>query len=257
MSGTNVQLVRLQKNNVKVEILGKPGMVTKFREGKCSLNDAIIDDTIFSNSAKGEVASDADIAALGTGCKGRDLVELILKTGKYSLTAAEKREMVEKRHLEVVNFIHENFIDSTTKLPHPVVRIENALKEIKANIDPDHDAEHNARALIPKLQTVIRLTESTIEGQVVIPNSKLGQCVGLVYNLCKVGREEYGAENAYFNVTIAPGRYDALNEQLSRASNGLAVFKIAGAAATSEKTGEQEKTQVRKKPGKGGKGKHK
>lgn len=253
MSATNVQLVRLQKGNVKVEILGKPGMVTKFRDGKCALKDAVIDETVFSNSSKGEIASDADMAAFG--CKGRELVELIMKQGKYSLTAAEKREIVEKRHLEVVNFIHDNFIDSTTKTPHPVVRIENALKEVKATIDPDHDAEHNARALIPKLQRVIRLTESTIEGQIVIPNNKLGQCVGLVYNMCKVGKEEYGAENAYFNVTIAPGHFDALNEQLSRASGGLAVFKIAGAAASTEKSGEAEKTAIKKKPGKGGKGK--
>ena len=249
MSSASVQVVKFQKNGAKVEILGKPGMVTKFRDGKCSLKDALIDDTIYANSSKGEVASEADIAKLGS--TGRELLELILKTGKYSLTAAEKREIVEKRHIEVVNFIHDNFIDSTTKTPHPVVRIENALKEIKANIDPDQDAEHNARSLIPKLQTVIRLTESTIEGQIVIPNSKLGQCVGLVYNMCNVGREEYGAENAYINVTISPGHFDALNDQLSRASGGLAVFKIAGACATSEKSGEAEKTQVKKKPGKG------
>ena len=252
MSATNTQIVRFQKNGVKVEVIGKPGMVTKYRDGKCSLRDALIDDTIYANSSKGEVASDADIAKLGA--KGNELLELILKTGKYSLTAQEKREIVEQRHVEVVNYIHENFIDSVARVPHPIVRIENALKEIKFNIDPDHDAEHNVRAIIPKLQTVIRLQESKIEGQVIIPNNKLGQTVGIVYNLCDVGREEYGPENAYFNVTVSPGKYDQLNDQIAKASGGLAVFKIAGASATAEATGPVEKTKVAKK-GKGKKGK--
>lgn len=249
MSATNVQLVKYSANGVQVELLGKPGMVTKYREGECSLKDALIDDTIWANSSKGEVAAAADVAKLGAS--GQALLELILKKGKYSLTAQEKREMVEKLHRQVVNFIHENFIDPSARTPHPVVRIENALKEIKFNLDTDKSAENNARSLIPKLQTIIRLEESTIEGQVVIPNAKLGQCVGLVYNFCTVGKEEYGPENAYFTVTITPGKFDDFNQQLARASGGLAIFKIAGASASAEKTGEVEKTKVAKKNNKG------
>ena len=245
MSQTNVQLVKFQKNGAKVEILGKPGMITRYREGKCSLSDALLDETIYSNSSKGEVASESDIIKLGA--KGKELLEIILKTGKYSLTAQEKREMVETRKVEVINFIHDNFIDSSSRVPHPMVRIENALKEIKANIDPEVDAEHNVRSILPKLQTIIRLTETSIEGQVVIPNDKMGQCIGICYNLGNVSREEFGPQNAYITLTVSPGKYDALNDQLSRASQGTAVFKIAGAAASTENVSEVEKTRVKKK----------
>ncbi|KAH0791042.1 ribosome assembly factor SBDS [Histomonas meleagridis] len=245
------QVVTYQKNGVKVEVLGKPGKVTKFREGQCSLADAIADDRIYTNSSRGDVASEADIGKLGLS--GRELLEEIMKNGKYSLTAQEKREIIEKRKLEVINFIHQNFIEPSTRTPHPVTRIESALQEIKARIDPDISAERNVRALLPKLTTVIRLSESQIEGTVVIPNTKLGQAIGICYNLGTVTREEYGPENAYISLTVSPGKFDALNEQLSKMTNGQAVFKIAGASCTTEAAQEVEKTRVRKKPGKGGK----
>ena len=244
------QVVSYQKNGVKVEVLGKPGKVAKYREGQCSLADALADERIYINSSRGDIASEADIAKLGLS--GRELLEEIMKNGKYSLTAQEKREIVEKRRLEVINYIHQNFIESSTRTPHPVTRIESALQEIKAKIDPDISAEKNVRALLPKLTTVIRLTESQIDGTVVIPNSKLGQAIGICYNLGTVTREEFGPENAYISLTISPGKFDALNDQLSKMTNGLAVFKVDGATCTTDAT-QVEKTRVRKKPGKGGK----
>lgn len=252
MSATNVQLVKYSANGVTVELLGKPGMVTKYREDQCSLKEALIDDTVWANSSKGEVAAQADLAKLG--CSGQALLELIMKKGKYSLTAQEKREIVEKLHNQVVNFIHENFIEPSSRTPHPVVRIENALKEVKYNLDTEKSAEANARAIIPKLMTIIRLEESIIEGQVAVPNAKLGPVVGLIYSFCTVRKEEYGPENAYFQVTITPGKFDDFNNQISKASGGQAVFSIAGAAASGEKVGEKENKKVIKKGGKGGHG---
>ena len=255
MSQASVQLVKYQKNEVKVEIMCKPGMVTKFRDGKCGMNDVLIDDRIYTNSSKGEVASEADIRKIAAN--SHEALEIILKTGKYSLTAQEKREETEKLRLATINYIHENFVDSTTGRPHPVTRIESAIAEIKGRIDPDKDAEANARSMIPKLQTVIRLQESQISGVLQIPNSKMGQCIGICYNLGKVTREEFGPEHAYISMILTPGQYDQFNDQISRASGGEAIFKIDGAAATSEENGPKEETKVRKakgKPqGKGGK----
>ena len=253
MSAASVQIVKFQKNNVTVEVIAKPGMVTKYREGKCGLQEALVDDRFYSNAGRGTILGEADITKLG--CSGRELLELVMKQGKYGLTAAEKREMVEKKKMEVVNFIHENFVDSVSGLPHPIVRIENALAEIKAHYDSDQEASKIVRSLLPKLQTVIRLKESFIEGTVKIPNSKIGQCIGICYNLGTVGKEEYGPENAYIELTISPGKYDSLVDQLSRMSQGEAVFQIKGAAATSDEPKEQ--TKVKKKPQQGNKGKRK
>jgi rRNA metabolism SBDS family protein len=249
MSQTEIQLVRLQRNGVKVEVLGRPGMVTKYRDGKCALSDAVHDDRIFANASKGDLASDADLAKLG--CRGQALLELILKTGQYGITAAERREMVERRRAEVVNYIHDNFVDSTTGRPHPVVRIEAALAEVKASFDPDADAERIANGLLSKLQSIIRLQKKIIEGTVRVPVARLGQVIGICYALADVGQQEYGTEFAYVEIAVTPGKYDQLVEQLGKASAGTAVFEIKGSAASVE--GAKEATAAVTQPDKGGK----
>lgn len=247
------QLVKFSKNGVNVEVICKPGMVTKYREGKCGLNDCLVDDRIYSDSSKGDVAKEADLAKLGA--KGHELLELIVKTGQYSLTAAEKREAVEKKRLEVVNYIHETYVDSTTGRPHPVTRIEAALTEIKAQYDPAIETERLVHSLIPKLQVIIRLQESIIEGTVKVPVNKVGQVIGICYNLGTVVNQEYGSEHAFIKMKVTPGKYDALIDQIGRASGGQAVFQIAGALATQE-SNETETTKVRKTKGRGKGGKH-
>jgi ribosome maturation protein SDO1 len=217
-------------------------MVTKYREGQCTLADALLDDRIFSNSSNGDLASEADIAKLGP--RGPELLDLILKSGQYGLTAAERREMVEQRRLQVVNYLHDNFVDSTTGRPHPVTRIETALTEVKANYDPDQAAERIVQALIPKLQPIIRLQKKIIEGRVKVPVAKLGQVIGLCYGLGDVGQQEYGTEFAYIEMNVTPGKYDQLVEQIGKMSAGEAVFEIKGSAASEE--GVKETTKADK-----------
>jgi hypothetical protein len=53
--------------------------------------------------------------------------------GELQLTAAERQEKIDKKRKEIVNYIHKYYIDPKTKLPHPVVRIEGAIDEIKVS----------------------------------------------------------------------------------------------------------------------------
>mgnify|MGYP001030765563 FL=1 len=81
----------------------------------------------------------------------------ILNDGELQLTAAERKEKVDKRHREIgmssmmlllmlpprsrarwltrirasVTYINKYYVDPKTKLPHPVTRIENALDSMK------------------------------------------------------------------------------------------------------------------------------
>ncbi|KAH0789469.1 ribosome assembly factor SBDS [Histomonas meleagridis] len=202
MQHTQYQIVHFQKNGVKVEIIAIPGMVSKYREGLCSLEDAIIDGKIYTSASKGNIVSKTDLEKIGIN--GRELLELIMKTGKYGLTAQEKKDKIETKKLQVINFIHQNFIEPTTKKPHPVSRIESALQEIKAKYDIDKSAERIVRSLLPKLTTIIRLSEHQIECIIVIPNKWLGKIINVCYNMGNVLHQEYNPENVIVHISISP-----------------------------------------------------
>jgi ribosome maturation protein SDO1 len=66
-----------------------------------------------------------------------DCIKIIMEKGEYNLSTAERKEKVEKKRKEIINYIHKYYTDPRSKTAHPVTRIEGALSEIKYNIDPD------------------------------------------------------------------------------------------------------------------------
>jgi ribosome maturation protein SDO1 len=67
--------------------------------------------------------------------------------------------------LTVVNYIHKYYIDPRTKTPHPVVRIENALDQMKINVDPDMAAERQVQEkVLKKLPEILPIKRSEMSG---------------------------------------------------------------------------------------------
>lgn len=248
----NVQIIKMEKNGGAIELLCKPGMITKFRKGECQLSDVLLDDRLYSNSSKGDLAPQNLIDSFGK--KGQDLLEYILKEGKYQLTTQEKREMVEQCRKDVVRYIHNTYIDSVTKLPHPIQRIELALQEIKFNPEPEKSVESNVKSILNKLTGIIRLTESTMSATVTVPNKHIGKVASIIYSNCNVLKEDYGKEAAVFEIEFAPGKYENLHDQLAKSSGNEAVMHIAGALPDEGAEGSKNKGG---KNAKGGKGKKK
>jgi len=68
-----------------------------------------------------------------------------------------------------VNYIHKYYADPKTKLPHPVLRIENGLNEIKARIDPESPTEKQVLDIMKTLITVLPCKKMEMEGVIVVP----------------------------------------------------------------------------------------
>src|SRR5690606_5633601 len=49
-----------------------------------------------------------------------DVIKKILAEGEFQLTTAERREKVEKKRAEIINYLHKYFVDPKTGHPHPV-----------------------------------------------------------------------------------------------------------------------------------------
>ena len=248
----SIQVIKVEKQGNTLELICKPGMITKFRKGECSMNDVLIDDKIYSDSSKGDLAPQSAMDLFNK--KGESLLEYILKEGKYQLTTQEKREMVEQCRKDVARHIHNNYIDSVTKIPHPLQRIELALQEVKFNPDPDKSVEANVKGILNKLTNVIRLTESTINATVTVPNKYIGKASGLIYSSCNVLKEDYGKEAAVFAIELAPGKYEYFYDQLAKLSSNEASMHIEGALPDEGAEGSKNKGG---KNAKGGKGKKK
>lgn len=163
------------------------------------------------------------------------------------MSIQERREAVEKKRVEIVNYIHKHYIDPKTNKPHPIVRIENALADSKARYDPDQPTEDQANALVDKMLKILPLKRSDMEGVVKVAHQYVGVVSGILKKYCQDINESYDSEGCTYTIGFLPGDYDSISSNLHKVTQGNFKFEVEG---LSESKPEEEN----KSKGKGKKG---
>ena len=130
-------VARLILDGEKFELLVKPDPALEYKMGKRSdISSALVSDEIYSDANKGSRASSEKMMKHFKTTDSVDIAKQILAKGELNLTTDQRRKMVEEKKRQIVQFINRSFVDPKTHLPHPIVRIEAAMEEVRVPIDP-------------------------------------------------------------------------------------------------------------------------
>ena len=99
------------------------------------------------------------------------VAEIILRKGDLNLTTDQRRKLVEEKRKQIVATIARNFVDPRTGLPHPPLRIEQAMAEIRVSIDPFKDVNEQTKLVIDELRGILPLKSERIKLLVKVPYS--------------------------------------------------------------------------------------
>lgn len=135
---TDTVVVVFDKDGAHFEVLCKKNTVLDYRAGKIGVDKCLITDDIFTNAGKGDRAAVAALeAAFGT-TDSREIAIQILKEGRYSMTAAERKRLCDERLDEMMNMICGSYIDAQTGHILDRASLQAALDRIKGfKTDPD------------------------------------------------------------------------------------------------------------------------
>jgi ribosome maturation protein SDO1 len=226
------QVVKFKDKKITFELLVKPNTVLQFRSGKIGLDNTLFSDDIFTNYSKGEKAKANDLQGTFGTDNLKECAKVILEKGEYNLSTAERKEKVDKKKKEIINYIHKYYTDPRNKTPHPITRIENAFEQIKYNVDPFKLTEQQAQDVVKlMINTGLPLKKSEIEAQLTLKHAYLGQAGAIVKKWCKIMSDSYNAQGATYRITMVPGDYDAFMKELDSITKGDYDFKIEGASA--------------------------
>jgi len=64
------------------------------------------------------------------------IAEKILQKGDLNLTTEQRRRMTAEKRKQLITFITKTFVDPRSHLPHPPLRIEQAMSDARTSIDP-------------------------------------------------------------------------------------------------------------------------
>ncbi|MCD6431163.1 ribosome assembly factor SBDS [Candidatus Bathyarchaeota archaeon] len=226
--GEKYTVARLTKGNEHFEILVKPEKALDYRTGKISaITEVLVTETIFSDANKGtKVSEEALRKAFGT-TEPLKIADVILKKGVIQLTTEQRRKMIEDKRKQIIAFISRQCVDPRTNLPHPPLRVEQAMQQIHYSIDPFKPVEEQAKEIIKLLRSILPLKMEQVAVGVRIPAEYAAKAYGTVKGFGTIKREEWRADGSWYGVLEMPaGLYGPFLEKIGEITKGNAEAKV-------------------------------
>ncbi len=221
-------LVRYSHSGEKFEILVDPDKGLSYKRGELSdITNVLMLDTVFTDANKGEKPSMGKLEeAFGT-TDPMKVAEIMFEKGTFLLTAQQRKQMTEQKLKQIINTISRTYVDPATKLPHPPLRIENALTEAKVSIDPFKDAEEQVKEVVKALRPHLPLSMESVEIAIKIPPDYASKSYGIVKNMGEIKRDEWQSDGSWIAViTISAAMQGDLLDRLGKATQGNLQTKI-------------------------------
>jgi ribosome maturation protein SDO1 len=220
-------IARLNKEGKHFEILVDCDKALEFKEGKnVTLEEVLATFDVYFDVKKGEKASENELKSAFDTEDMKEVITQILKKGEIQLTAKHRESEREEKLKKLINLIHRNAVDSKTGYPHPVARIETALKDSKFRIEDHKSAEEQVEIALSALREQIPIKFERREIEITVPTAAAGLAKGIV-SKHKVLKEEWLNDGSYYAIVEIPsGIMDELFDALNKVSHGQVESKI-------------------------------
>ncbi|KYH42526.1 MAG: RNA-associated protein [Candidatus Bathyarchaeota archaeon B63] len=221
-------VARISIRGKTFEILVKPDPALSYRRGKSvPLSDVLVADVVYSDANKGFRVSEDDLQkAFGTR-DIRKIADVILRRGTLQLTADQRRRMIEEKRRQIITFISKQCVDPRTKLPHPPLRIQQALEQVHFSVDPFREVEEQANEAIALIRSVLPISTEKISVSVKIPARYVGKAYGAVKSFGSIRKETWHSDGSWSAVVEMPaGLYGPFLEKIGETTRGNAEAEI-------------------------------
>ena len=221
-------IARLTKDNEHFEILVKPEKALDYRTGKVSrITEALAAEIIFADAHKGTKVSEEQMQKAFETTDTLKIADIILKKGTLQLTTEQRRKMVEDKRKQIIDFISRQAVDPKTNLPHPPLRIENAMEQIRYPIDAHKSVEEQARDIVKLLRPILPLKMEQILVAVRIPAEYSARSYGAIKNFGEIRQEEWRADGSWYGkIEMPAGAYASFLNKLGDITKGNGETKI-------------------------------
>ena len=214
-------IARIKKGVEEFEIFVDCEKAIQFRDGNGGIRDVLVAEYIYKDAKKGLHASEHEMEKFFDTKDVLKIAEKIVKEGNIQLTKEYRNKLRDEKRRKIIELIRLNAVDSKTGLPHPIMRIENAMEEARVNIDEFKSAEDQLNDVVEKLRSVLPLKFEVKKFQIRIPAKFAGKCYGVVKRYGKLTSETWGNDGSLIVVMeIPPGMSEEFFGQLNNITHG-------------------------------------
>ena len=221
-------IVRLQTGGDKFEILVDPDKGLKYKRGEIGeVANVLMAGFIFTDAKKGEKASADNLEKTFGTSDPLEVAALLFERGVFQLTAQQRKEMIDQKRRQIIHIISRTYVDPKTKLPHPPVRIENALEEIRVQVDPFKDADEQVKDVVDALRRILPMSSDNIQIAIKVPAEYTGKSYGIAKDYGEIKRDEWQSDGSWIAVVELPAAMQLeMLEALGKSTQGNIQSKI-------------------------------
>lgn len=219
---------RLAKGQDHFEILVKPQQALDYKLGKqVAISQVLLIEEIYSDSGKGTRASEEKLQKYFGTTDPVKVAEEVMKSGELQLTTEQRRQLVEEKRRQIVSIITRNALDPRTGTPHPPLRIEQAMSQVRLSIDPYKSAEEQAKVVIEELRPILPLKIEQMKIAVKVFPEHAARAYNAFKSFGNLSREEWQADGSLVAVLEMPaGMYGSFIEKIGKLTQGTIQTKV-------------------------------
>jgi len=225
----DLTLAKLKKGGAHFEIVIDPDIAIEYKNKKegVTIKDVLKSELIFADSNKGLKASETKMKELFGTADPLKVAEQIMEHGDIHLTTEYREQIRENKRKRILTLIHRNAMDPRTKLPHPMTRLENAMKEAKVSIDMYQSVEEQIDDVITKLRPILPIKIELLEVQVTIPPQFAHQSYRVIKKYGKIIKDAWGNDGSLVaNLELPAGLQEEFLDTLNNLAHGGVEYKV-------------------------------
>ena len=225
---TDVTVIRHSVAGEKFEILVKPDPALEYKLGKRKdISTILVSDEVYTDSNKGTRASTEKLLKSFKTQDVNTILEIILKKGELNLTTDQRRKMVSEKRKQIVEFIAKTFVDPRSHLPHPPLRIEQALEQARVSIDPFKNTEEQCKDVVESLRSIIPLKSENMLLEILVPAQYAGQSYAVLKSTGTLKKEEWQNNGSLKAILEIPaGARASVIDRLGSITKGSATVEM-------------------------------
>ena len=188
----DMTLVRYSFEGEKFEIMVKPDPALDYKMGKKKdISAVLISDEIYTDSGKGTRPSAEKLLKAFKTEDSTKIAEMILEKGDLNLTTDQRRKMMEGKKKQIVTYIAKTYVDPKSHLPHPPLRIEQAMKDGRVSVDPQKSVDEQIKYIVDQLRSIIALKSESLKLEIIIPAQFASQSYAVLKSVGSLQSEEW------------------------------------------------------------------
>lgn len=167
---TNVAYVRLKKNNQIYEVAAYRNKVVNWRNKiETDLNEVLQVQDVFTNVARGLVASNNDLLRGFDTTDKEAICKEILEKGEFQVSELERKSLLEGMFRDVASIVVDKSYNTDTGRPYSMSMIQNAMKDIHYSVNLSKGAKQQALDVIRRLKKVMPIARTRLYLRITTP----------------------------------------------------------------------------------------